>query len=815
MTGWALEAVCLHLEAVFRGVRYGVSDDAINRLLMNVPPGFMKSLATDVFFPAWVWGPQEWPSARFMAFSYSSGLTERDNQRFAAIVSSRRYQELWGHIVTLPTHALGVYKVANKQTGWKIASSVGGMGTGERADFVICFPYTELIATEDGPRQIGELVESRERVRAWSLNQATGLLELQPVIGWHTNPGRALVKVTTDDGASVTCTEDHKILTPNGYVPASLLVTGDNLFAAPSGVLLPSASVIGSQIKVEMCPDATITDAADSLRANAKFSGQGQGSVIMSECNRAHHFFCQMGSAVFERAMHFAIGNILRARSVFKVVQSRICSVAVFVANLLSDWAWSYEGLRGHLMAEPEIGFSIQSQGNSRIPFIENWGHDAARDIHGRSTADDCSSQTPNASISGNPVVGLKANDRTPNLVRVISVESLQDVPPATYCVTVSGNHNMLCGDMANIVCSNCDDPHNVKESESDKIRMETVRWFRESITSRMNDPLTSAIIVIMQRVNEGDVSGVILEEMDDYTQLCITMEFDWLRPPTTIGWEDPRSEIGELAFPDRFPREAVDRDKRAMGPNAVASQFQQSPAPRGGGIIKRDWWQLWDGTAFPPFDYIIASLDTAYTEKTENDYSAMVVLGVFYGDTVAHAGRILGADGRPQYIDRSYSEGAPKVMLMAAWQERLELHDLVNKVADTAKKLKVDKLLVENKAAGHSVAQEIRRLYNHETFATQLDDPKRQDKTARLYSIQAIFSSGMVYAPDRQWVEMVINQVATFPKAKHDDLTDALTAGVRHLRDLGLLAMKEERIAEIEQMKQYTGKGPAPLYPV
>jgi len=120
---------------------------------------------------------------------------------------------------------------------------------------------------------------------------------------------------------------------------------------------------------------------------------------------------------------------------------------------------------------------------------------------------------------------------------------------------------------------------------------------------------------------------------------------------------------------------------------------------------------------------------------------------------------------------DTGTIDGLPKVMLMTAWQERLELHDLVEKVAKTCRALKVDKLLIENKASGISVSQEMRRMYGHEDFAVQLIDPKAQDKLARLYSVQALFSEGMVYAPDRAWADMVITQVGQFPKGRHDDL--------------------------------------------
>ena len=253
------------------------------------------------------------------------------------------------------------------------------------------------------------------------------------------------------------------------------------------------------------------------------------------------------------------------------------------------------------------------------------------------------------------------------------------------------------------------------------------------------------------------------------------------------------------------------------MGPYATAGQFQQEPTPRGGGVIKREWWQLWEGDAFPPVDYIIASIDTAYTTKSENDPSAMTIWGVFSGgDQKAIATRAINKDGEVMsVVKRTYTEEHPKVILMHAWTARLELHELVAKVSESMKRFKVDKLLIENKATGISVAQEIRRLYNHEDWAVQLVDPKGHDKLARVYSIQHLFSEGLIYAPDRAWADMVIQQCSVFPKGKHDDLVDTVSMGLKHLREIGLLVRGAEWTAGVQDQMTHHGAQPAPLYSV
>lgn len=184
------------------------------------------------------------------------------------------------------------------------------------------------------------------------------------------------------------------------------------------------------------------------------------------------------------------------------------------------------------------------------------------------------------------------------------------------------------------------DDPHNVKEAELEIVRNDTVRWFREAMSNRLNDPETGAVIIIMQRVHEADVAGVILELGLPYCHLRIPMEYDpdfqldddGNVKSTVIGWVDPRwnedepeSTRGDLAWPERFSERVYDDIKATVGPYAVAAQYQQTPEQRGGGIFQRMWWQPWDPPdgRFPPLEYIVASLDWPSQKRSKTTRAA------------------------------------------------------------------------------------------------------------------------------------------------------------------------------------------------
>jgi len=171
------------------------------------------------------------------------------------------------------------------------------------------------------------------------------------------------------------------------------------------------------------------------------------------------------------------------------------------------------------------------------------------------------------------------------------------------------------------------DDPHSVEAALSDAHRETALRVFQETLPTRLNNPDSSAIVIVMQRLHEHDVSGLIIENDYGYEHLCLPMEFEPERKcVTSIGFEDPRKEEGELLFPARFPREVVERDKKVMGSFAVAGQFQQRPAPRAGGFFA--WQNLEVVDRAPKLRQVVRYWDKAGTDGG-GAYTAGVKMGL------------------------------------------------------------------------------------------------------------------------------------------------------------------------------------------
>lgn len=389
-----------------------------------------------------------------------------------------------------------------------------------------------------------------------------------------------------------------------------------------------------------------------------------------------------------------------------------------------------------------------------------------------------------------------------------------------------------LIGLGGDIVC--VDDPHNTEAVESDAERETVLRWWKELRSTRLNDPKQTAIVVIMQRLHEQDVSGVILEDSEDWTHLMLPMRHDPNRHCVTVlkwdengqperTWEDPRDPGSkELMWPERYGEREVKLLETELGPYMASGRLQQAPQPDGGGIIKREYWIEWAEKDFPPLSYVWASADTAYTEKEQNDPTGFTCWGLWS------------------------DQGQPKVILLTAWRKRLEIHGpntwidsngakqsidrlkgerfgdwvartqaqwgLCEWLHYSCNRFNADKLLIEAKASGHSVAQELYRLHGSEKWSIELVTPEG-DKGARLVSVQATFAAGLVYAPFRDWSQEVIDEVSSYPKHKFRDLTDSTSQALKHVRDIGLLVRPEERQYADESMAKHKSVLPA-LYP-
>ena len=306
------------------------------------------------------------------------------------------------------------------------------------------------------------------------------------------------------------------------------------------------------------------------------------------------------------------------------------------------------------------------------------------------------------------------------------------------------------------------------EEADSDVIRAKVKAIYAEAAYTRLMPG--GAIVLIGTRWHDDDLIGYVLKEHRHENWRVV--DFSAL----TFEGDEPRA-----LWPAKFPVEALLRIRKVVGERAFQALYQQKPYTEEGSIIKRRWWQPHTEAAPKP-DFIILSIDTAYTEQDEGDASACTVW----------------------YVCGDEKDHRQKILLRYAWAKKLEFPELVDEIAATwdffGRKGVAARILVEAKASGLSVIQELRRRI--EDLPIWAVNPKG-DKVARAYSCQPAFEAGKIFAmasalPDAEpafkpWAEQVIDQCVRFPRADDKDLVDTVSQAIRHLRDMGIQLTPED----------------------
>jgi predicted phage terminase large subunit-like protein len=305
------------------------------------------------------------------------------------------------------------------------------------------------------------------------------------------------------------------------------------------------------------------------------------------------------------------------------------------------------------------------------------------------------------------------------------------------------------------------DDPNNVKEAESDVKRNSTNEWFDEVMQSRFNDPKTGALVVIQQRTNAQDLSGHILKKYgtDEYYHLILPAEYEpKTRSISWGGWVDPRTEEGELLWPERFGVPEVERLKLSLGVYAAAGQLQQRPSPRDGGIIPIKSFQRY--TRRPELEQISRLslvFDTAQKDKELNDYSVCQV----------------------------WAETSWGYYLLFVWRKKVLFPELERMAIALCEEWCPHEVIIEDKSSGTSLIQCLKERTNFPIFG---EDPGSQSKILRMENESTLIESGKVYIPDANdnpppWLADFEDECLVFPNGEHDDQIDPMSMYLKRVR--------------------------------
>lgn len=325
------------------------------------------------------------------------------------------------------------------------------------------------------------------------------------------------------------------------------------------------------------------------------------------------------------------------------------------------------------------------------------------------------------------------------------------------------------------------DDPVKAADQDSDTALDTANVWWDETMATRANDPKTVSRIVIMQRLHERDLTGHLSAKMkeggEQYEWLCLPTEYEPGRmAATAIGWADPRTEEGELLNPDRFGEDEVRILKTTLGERGSAGQLQQRPAPAGGAIFKRSWWDpeteeglqnRYDNEDYRFWNRCVGrwlSFDTAFKDKEANDYTAMGVVE-------------LTADYR-------------LALREMAWR-RLETPQVTAWVETEARRWNRDGrlkgIIIEDRASGISTLQTLRQVAEGWLAGLLVGFSPQGSKQGRARQASVWCERGCVLLPlpgtGVAWLMDFEDEfLFKFPGGAFDDPVDALTQAVLYL---------------------------------
>lgn len=327
------------------------------------------------------------------------------------------------------------------------------------------------------------------------------------------------------------------------------------------------------------------------------------------------------------------------------------------------------------------------------------------------------------------------------------------------------------------------DDPLSEQDAYSKTVKDGVWSWYGPGFYTRRM-PGNNAIIIINTRWAVDDLTGRLLAQSvvdpnaDRWEVLSIPAILDEQAAEllTRISHEpkyrkylsgDPITfRAGDSFSPRRFPLKELLRSKGNMTQKKWAALYQQSPYEDEGGILPRQHWRKWKSDKPPACEFVVQSYDTAFETEEINDPSARTTWGIFK---------------RPE-------DGKYACILLERLNKQMSFPDLREHAYEAFLEYQPDRVLIEKKASGHSLLQELRRK------GVPITPWKVKDsKLARAHAASIVLEQGCVYYMDKSWAEEVIQQCAEFPNAKHDDLVDTCTQTWNWMRRMFWLQLTDE----------------------
>jgi predicted phage terminase large subunit-like protein len=315
------------------------------------------------------------------------------------------------------------------------------------------------------------------------------------------------------------------------------------------------------------------------------------------------------------------------------------------------------------------------------------------------------------------------------------------------------------------------DDPHSEQDALSETAMEKAYEWYTSGPRQRLQPG--GKILLVMTRWSKTDLTAMVLNDQakDPRADKWEVIEFPAIMPS------------GKPCWPEFWDVDALLSVKAALPMNKWNAQWMQNPTAEEGAIFKREWWKMWNEDYVPQLHYIIQSYDTAYSKKETADFSAITTWGVF----------------------QPTPDDPEQLILIDAKKGRWDFPELKRVALELYRYWNPDCVLIEAKAAGMSLSQELRRTGIPVVNYSPGGRNRATDKVSRANAVSPVFEAGFVWAPDEDWAVEVVEEMAEFPYGEHDDLVDSAVQAVMRFRQGNFLIIPSDFVEEDNGPPQFS----------
>lgn len=798
---WHLDVICKYLEQCShpelhpqdRPIDTDGNPERRHRLLINVPPGSMKSLLVGVFWPSWVWLTKPW--FQFIYGTYQLQLTMRDANEAHKLMEDPVYKpyiepgQEWEFDNSQDTKAY--YR--NTRGGHRNSLSVDSGGTGYRAH---CFPAGTLVATEHGPMPIEDFCTAP---RAPRVVTRTGLRAVQ---GARAIPRQPVGEIRTVSGRVLRCTSDHRIFTAErGYVLAQNIRKGDTFHCHGSVSVCEVREAHRHAVVRNTQEDATKSTAV--LQQGVFKDATGARETPRKEVSDVWHRITPwQWREVLQRWLHTlrTLFAGLRLPDVQTAISADWGASSILRAGMQGCGAFDCDAQTG----KPEIRRRDELRDAIRPSFGDDSGTGSVfvRDLRS-STATDAVRQAQSDSASHRRRHDEQRTMESGNDVPLVPHEAPQIETDAVaepwsicpgevtvYDIQVEADHHFFANGILVHNCIVFDDPLNVKKAPTIESLMAAIDWWEQRMSTRENNPGADSFIGIMQRMNELDLIGYLLEkdrlelELDpdhEPYHLVKIPAYKRLKDSTALQYpEDPRTQEGENFFPDRFPEKALKAVKTSLKEVGFEAQFQQNPAPAGGGIFECANLKLWVPHT--------ANLQEFPRYRIENKQGESLFLEVVQLPKPEELSQWIqtwdcafkGEKDSDFVCGQTWAYAKANFYMMAMKMDKMDISQTMDAIKDMNKQFpQAYPIYIEDKANGPAIIT----MLSSQIPGLEGVNPEG-GKIARANAIAPFVKSGNVILPHPLICDEtrdLIGQMRMFPKG-YDDAVDAMSQGINQM---------------------------------